>query len=110
MKSTLLAGLTLLLTHHAVHAQAVDPAPDVDAGARRAAVCFACHNANGIARLPGVPNLAGQHSDYLEIALHAYRDGQTRQSPTMNAMAKPLSDRDIVNIAAYFGRLPRDAE
>jgi len=110
MKSTFFAGLTLLIAHNAAHAQAIDQVPDVDAGARRAAVCFACHNENGIARIPGVPNLAGQHSDYLETALHAYRDGQMRQNPTMNAMAKPLSDRDIVNIAAYFGRLLRGNE
>ncbi|KER72378.1 hypothetical protein HR51_07015 [Burkholderia cepacia] len=110
MKSTLFAGLTLLIINNAAHAQAIDPVPDVGAGARRAAVCFACHNTNGIARIPGVPDLAGQNSDYLEAALHAYRDGKTRQNPTMNAMAKPLSDRDIVNIAAYFGSLPRVAD
>jgi cytochrome c5 len=103
MKSILRFGLALLvLVQGAAHAQSSGPAPDVGAGERRAAVCFACHNANGIARIPGVPNLAGQPRDYLENALRAYRDGQTRQNPTMNAMAKPLSDSDIVNIAAYF--------
>lgn len=77
-------------------------APDVGAGQKRAAVCFACHGADGISRIPGTPHLAGQDRIYLENALRAYRDGQTRQKPTMNAMAKPLSDRDITNIAAYF--------
>ncbi|WP_245643822.1 c-type cytochrome [Paraburkholderia oxyphila] len=103
MKTMLRMVLALLvLVQSAAHAQSSGPAPDVGAGQRRAAVCFACHNANGIARIPGVPNLAGQQSDYLESALRAYRDGRTRQNPTMNAMAQPLSDRDIVNIAAYF--------
>ncbi len=78
------------------------PAPDVGAGKKRAAACFACHNADGISKIPGTPHLAGQERSYLETALRAYRDGQTRQNPTMNAMAKPLSDRDIVNIAAYY--------
>lgn len=77
-------------------------APDVGAGQKRAAVCFACHGADGISRIPGTPHLAGQDRIYLENALRAYRDGQTRQKPTMNAMARPLSDRDITNIAAYF--------
>ncbi|MDG4596381.1 MAG: hypothetical protein P9F75_11950 [Candidatus Contendobacter sp.] len=34
-------------------------------------------------------------------ALRAYREG-TRQDPTMTAMAKPLSDADIANLAAFF--------
>lgn len=65
--------------------------------------------ASDFAQIPGVPNLAGQQSDYLESALRAYRDGRTRQNPTMNAMAQPLSDRDIVNIAAYFSLQTRGA-
>jgi len=65
-------------------------------------VCFACHNADGISKIPGTPHLAGQDRSYLESALRAYRDGQTRQNPTMNALAKPLTDQDIANIAAYY--------
>lgn len=79
-------------------------APDIGAGQKRASVCFACHNADGISKIPGTPHLAGQERSYLESALRAYRDG-ARQNPTMNAMAKPLSDRDIVNIAAYYSNL-----
>ena len=77
-------------------------AADAGAGKKRAAVCFACHNADGISKIPGTPHVAGQERGYLEAALRAYRDGQTRQNPTMNAMAKPLSDRDINNIATYY--------
>ena len=110
MKTMLRMVLALLvLVQAAAHAQSSSSAPDVGAGQRRAAVCFACHNANGVARIPGVPNLAGQQSDYLESALRAYREGRTRQNPTMNAMAQPLSDRDIVNIAAYFSLQTRGA-
>jgi cytochrome c5 len=77
-------------------------APDVGAGKKRAAVCFACHGPDGISKIPGTPHLAGQERSYLEGAIRAYRDGQTRVNATMNAMAKPLSDRDVSNIAAYF--------
>ena len=76
---------------------------DTAAGARRAAVCFACHSDNGHAKVPGYPNLAAQDRQYLEKQLHAFRDGQ-RKDPTMSAMAAPLSDTDIVNIAAYFSK------
>jgi cytochrome c5 len=99
-------GLVMLsLLYTAAHAQSAGLAPDVGAGKRRAAVCFACHNVDGVAKIPGVPNLAGQHRAYLENALLAYRDGKTRQNAAMNAMAAPLSDRDITNIAAYFSTL-----
>lgn len=77
-------------------------APDIGAGEKRAAVCFACHGKSGISNIPGTPHLAGQERAYLEKALQAYRLGQTRQDPTMTQMAKPLSDQDIKNIAAYF--------
>lgn len=103
--------LPWLLAPCFVHAQQTGGTPiDIAAGARRAAVCFACHNANGISRMPGVPDLAGQDRDYLEHALRDYRGGQIRKDPTMNAMAQPLSDRDIANIAAYFSSLPRSGE
>lgn len=104
MKTSVRIGLaTWLIASSLAHAQSPrGPAPDIGAGQKRAAVCFACHGANGISKIPGTPHLAGQDRSYLESALRAYRDGQTRQNPTMNAMAKPLSDRDIVNIAAYY--------
>ncbi|MCU0755022.1 MAG: cytochrome c4 [Xanthomonadales bacterium] len=81
--------------------QAVAQIADLAAGARRAQVCFACHGENGVALVVGTPHLAGQDRRYLENALRAYRSGQ-RAEPAMAAMAKPLSDSDIVNIAAYF--------
>lgn len=89
--------LTALTMHSAfVHAA------DITQGKKRAAVCFACHGENGISKIDGTPHLAGQNREYLEKALHAYREGQLRQDPTMTAMAKPLSDNDITNIAVYF--------
>ena len=89
-----------------VHAQPSGAAaPDAGAGKRRAAVCFACHTPEGISRIPGVPHLAGQEHSYLVKVLHSYREGQQRQDPTMTAMVKPLSDADIVNIAAYYSKL-----
>jgi len=99
----LFAGLTCFALSRPVAAQvATGPAPDFGAGKKRAAVCFACHGPEGIAKVPGTPHLAGQERAYLEKALRAYREGQSRQDPTMTAMAKPLSDADIANIAAYY--------
>jgi cytochrome c5 len=106
MKNIIRFGLLLLsLLYATAHAQSSGAAPDIGAGKRRAAVCFACHNVDGVAKIPGVPNLAGQNRDYLANALLAYRDGKTRQNAAMNAMAAPLSDHDVANIAAYFSLL-----
>jgi cytochrome c5 len=75
--------------------------PDIAAGKKRAQVCFSCHGENGVSKISGTPHLAGQDRAYLIKAMQAYRNGQ-RQDPTMVAMAKPLSDADMTNIAAYF--------
>ncbi|WP_234263800.1 c-type cytochrome [Hydrogenophaga sp. NFH-34] len=106
--NTAIALLLLLLVSTAspARAQFSGVATDMGAGQKRAAVCFACHNANGISKIPGTPHLAGQERAYLEAALHAYKAG-TRQNPTMNAMARPLSEADIRNIAAYYSLLSR---
>jgi cytochrome c553 len=85
-------------------AQTVDAAR----GKQRAEVCMACHGKDGLTTVaPGIPRLAGQDRDYLIKALTAYRGATTRTDETMTAMAKPLSNADIVDIAAFFSGLPR---
>ena len=79
-------------------------AADVAAGKAKAQICASCHGANGISNVPTYPNLAGQKAAYTEKQLKAFRDA-TRTDPTMNAMAKPLTDADIANLAAYFESL-----
>lgn len=78
---------------------------DASAGKARAAQCAACHGANGIAVQPETPNLAGQVESYLAKALKDYRSG-ARKHEQMTLMAKPLSDKDIANLAAYYSSLP----
>ena len=71
-------------------------------------VCAACHSLNGISNKgqdPQPPILAGQYKDYLIQALHEYKLNQRKGSP-MNAMAAPLSDKDIQDVAEYFSGLP----
>ncbi|WP_215396830.1 c-type cytochrome [Rheinheimera oceanensis] len=80
-------------------------AADVAAGKAKAAVCAACHGANGISIIPDYPNLAGQKVKYLESSIKAYRDGE-RKNPIMSPMASGLTDADVANIAAYFASLP----
>lgn len=73
---------------------------------KQAAPCVACHGENGLgvdAPLdPKPPVLAGQHADYLEQALTAYRNGR-RKNVVMGGMAQMLkSDEDVRIVADYF--------
>lgn len=80
----------------------VAQAADVEAGrAKVAAVCAACHGANGVSVSDTIPNLAAQRAGYLEAQLKALKDG-TRKNPIMNAIAAQLSAEDMANVAAYF--------
>ncbi|MEL7401132.1 MAG: cytochrome c [Pseudomonadota bacterium] len=82
-------------------------AGDAAAGKAKAVTCAACHGANGKAAIPTYPNLAGQNAGYLEVALKDYKNGKRTgtQAAMMTGMAKPLSDADIANLAAYFSSL-----
>ena len=63
--------------------------------------CVACHGNDGVGILPEYPILSGQHADYIEQALKAYRSGQ-RKNPVMGGMAAALTDADIKALAAYY--------
>ena len=82
-------------------------AGDATAGKAKAAICASCHGADGIATMPGYPNLAGQNEAYLVSALKAYRDKQRNggMAAIMQMQATALSDADIDNLAAYFSIL-----
>jgi cytochrome c553 len=68
--------------------------------------CAACHGQNGISTDPDdFPNLAGQ---YGAVIFKQLRDFQTsaRKSMIMESIAKPLSEAQMMDIAAYFAALP----
>jgi cytochrome c553 len=81
---------------------------DVAAGRTKAAQCQACHGLDGIAKIPEAPNLAGQNEDYLVKALNDFKTG-ARKNDMMTLMAKPLSDTDIANLAAFYHSLGNTA-
>jgi cytochrome c553 len=73
--------------------------------------CASCHGADfnkGID--PTYPKLAGQHADYLQHALQAYKRGGSkpygRNNAIMVGMAAGLSDKDMADLAAYLHSLP----
>mgnify|MGYP005991473753 CR=1 FL=1 len=99
MKAKLTSVLTLIIAC-TFNSQAAD----ISAGKTKSAMCAACHGANGISAIPTYPNLAGQKELYIAKQLKDYRSG-TRNDPVMSSMAKPLSDEDIANLAAYYASL-----
>ena len=65
--------------------------------------CMSCHGLEKSSQWI-YPNLGGQSSFYVQKQLKAFRDGG-RKDPTMNAMAKNLSDDDIKAIATFYESL-----
>ncbi len=92
--------LALLL----VSAASVVSAGDIEAGKSKAASCVACHGSQGKSSIPGYPHLAGQKAEYLVAKLKSFKSGEW-VSPIMGPMAKPLSDTDISDLAAYFSSM-----
>lgn len=95
----LLAGV--LGVAQANEAAPAAPKGDVAAGQAKSAVCAACHGADGNSVIPANPMLAGQGARYLAKQLHDFKSG-ARANPVMMGMAAPLSDQDILDLAAYF--------
>ena len=73
-------------------------------GKKKAAVCAACHGAQGISSNPLWPNLAGQKDQYILKQLKAFKSG-ARKEPTMFPFIQNLTDIDFKNLAAYFSSL-----
>lgn len=85
----------------AVSFSALAASGDAEVGHKKSAPCQVCHGANGISVSPEFPNLAGQNADYLVAALKHYKNGR-RKNPIMQAQAANLTERDILDITAYF--------
>lgn len=69
--------------------------------------CGGCHGPTG-AGIPALyPRLAGQHAEYTETTLRAFREGTRRNNPAMQAIAVRLSDAEIRAVADYVQGLRR---
>ncbi|HEY5810329.1 MAG TPA: c-type cytochrome [Povalibacter sp.] len=77
----------------------------VGRGATLALNCTMCHGARGMSA-SNAPNLAGQYPEVVIKQLQDYRSGH-RSSAIMEAIARPLSDTEISDLAAYYASLPK---
>jgi cytochrome c553 len=67
--------------------------------------CSGCHGPSGAGIPAQYPRLGGQHADYVETQLTAFRSGARRNNPVMTAVAAKLSDREIKAVADYVAGL-----
>ena len=74
---------------------------DPAAGEIASQLCQGCHGEVGLSVEDLIPNLAGQYADYIAKQLHNFQSG-ARTHQIMNAMAKTVSDTELVDIAAYY--------
>ncbi len=79
-------------------------AGDATQGRDKAKACAACHGIDGVAKMPHVPNIAGESTIYLEKQLKAFRSGE-RHDPMMSIIAEGLSDDDIANVSAWYAAI-----
>ena len=67
--------------------------------------CAGCHGPNGFGIPAQYPRLSGQHADYVETQLAAYRAGTRKNSEVMIAVAAKLNDREIKALSDYAAGL-----
>jgi cytochrome c553 len=75
--------------------------------------CASCHGANFSTPIdPSYPKLAGQHADYLYVALKEYQTDKNpligRNSAVMMGMARPFTHAEAKVLADYIASLPTE--
>jgi cytochrome c553 len=91
---------------------AVAPSAEVNALLTKGA-CISCHGANFNKPIDGsYPKIAGQHADYLYVALKSYKVANNPQvgrgNAIMGAQVKPFTNAELKAMANYIAALPGD--
>lgn len=63
--------------------------------------CAGCHGPNGAGIPAEYPRLSGQHADYVEAQLVAFRGGVRHNNAAMTGVAAKLNDREIKALSDY---------
>ena len=67
--------------------------------------CAGCHSPNGAGIPAQYPRIGGQHADYAEAQLVAFRGGARANNVQMTAIAAKMSDAEIKAVADYIAGL-----
>ena len=76
---------------------------------RQIPACAGCHTPDGAGIPVQYPRLSGQHGDYSEAQLVAFRSGARKNSAQMSGVAAKMNDREIKAVADYIAGLRADA-
>jgi len=102
----MLARTLLVVALAAVGGAASAQKPAAQPAHDKVSMCIGCHGIPGYKtaypEVYHVPKIGGQNPMYIANALKAYRTGE-RRHPSMRGIAASLSDKDIEDIAAYYG-------
>lgn len=67
--------------------------------------CAACHGPTGAGIPAQYPRLAGQHGDYVEAQMVAFRSGTRSNNPVMAGVAAKMNDKEIKAVSDYVAGL-----
>jgi cytochrome c553 len=75
-------------------------------GTNGAPACISCHRAAGGGIEPDFPRITGQHEEYVETQLHAWKSGTRGGKGKLMSLIVPLlSDDEIAAVSAYVASL-----
>ena len=103
--AVVLCGLLVNSTGFVGAGAALAAGPNAETGAQISAQCAACHGSDGMSVDTSIPNLAGQHYQYLTTQIQAFKQ-RTRNSPLMNELTRSLSQEQIDDLAAFYASVP----
>lgn len=79
---------------------------NAEAAKSKVSMCMGCHGIpmyhTAYPEVYSVPMIGGQSATYIVKALQEYKSGE-RSHPTMQGIAKGLTDQDMADVAAYYG-------
>ena len=113
-----MADVAAYYESHGVVAGATAPGKAADGSAKAAELvkkgaCISCHGDNFSKPIdPTYPKIAGQHADYLFVALKAYKTENNpqigRTNGVMAGIAKQFTNAEMKELASYISHLPGD--
>ncbi len=111
-----MADLAAYYSTHGVDAAAAAPGKAADATGKAAELvkkgaCVSCHGESFSKPIdPSYPKIAGQHADYLFVALKSYKvEGNPqvgRSNGVMAGIAKQFTNTELKEMASYISKLP----
>lgn len=72
---------------------------------RNVPACSGCHGPTGSGLPVQYPRLSGQHADYTEAQLKAFRDGGRLNSPQMTGVVAKMNDKELKAVSDYIAGL-----